>query len=179
MERVKNCSWFSGTVLLKLKKPVCEVLLCNVLLPSKNKDSGVWFCTTILFPAQLKEANTHKIMDMLLSKGSRVMHCKRSKIAWAKRESQSHKNGNELFSSCLLSGEPSLLVKQSLVYRFALFCRIRSSTDGKKIGLDNIGIFHFLGPYILCYTCPLTSKTWGLIRQEISIRFVLDMFSLR
>ena len=41
MERVKNCSWFSGTVLLKLEKPVCEVLLCNVLLPSKNKDSGV------------------------------------------------------------------------------------------------------------------------------------------
>jgi len=42
MERVKNCSlvlWYG--MLLKLEKSVCEVLLYNVLLPSKNKDSGV------------------------------------------------------------------------------------------------------------------------------------------
>lgn len=93
MERVKNCSlvlWYG--MLLKPEKLVCEVVSCNVHLPSKNKvdcELRQWFLVLREdFVFRSVEGDKHKKikMDMLLSKSPTVSHWRRSKIACSKRE---------------------------------------------------------------------------------------------
>ena len=88
MKRVKKLFIGSLVRCVKLEKPVFEVFLCNVvLMPSKNKVS----CELRQWCLILREdfvsrsieggKRTEVKMDILLSKRSTVMHCRRSEIA--------------------------------------------------------------------------------------------------